>query len=240
MDMQHLWEYIYWMSVQDATAIKMRRKFVLSGCLQGEIYQLFVYLFRNPKTSIVLTTRDYADRAYSVYKYFCSATIDNDCSTSRHTIKGIHERSPSQFHNIITLLKNNDLDQDNIHHIIYDDWKTRSSFYRLKADMYASNSSNAVTPNILMVAMESIDSNPKSFWFKVTKDFLKLGPKQHFAFSSVKKLSKIHVNEGNISTDMPMRWDTRQLLNRAWGDDCLWTSRATGFIYPACNPTAIE
>ena len=37
-----------------------------------------------------------------------------------------------------------------------------------------------------------------------------------------------------ISGFRPMLTKTRRLLDEAWTDDCIWTSRATGYPYPAC------
>jgi hypothetical protein len=238
--MQTLWEFMYWMGDQDARAIKTKRKFVISGCLQAEIYQLFTHLLRNPTTNIILATRDYADRAYSVYKYFCSPNIDKQCIAGHHAQPQVHFRRPMMFHKMILHLENSTSstrDSSLVHHVTQQDWEMRTTFFRDNVGVYTSPRSDCTSPPMLVVAMESLNQHPKAFWYKATRDFLHLKPISNYFFEAVRWISKRHINKGNVMTRLPMRNDTRAILDQAWFEDCLWASRATGYDYPACHPS---
>lgn len=239
MDMQALWEYFYWMSAEDRKARQAKRKFVVSGCLQVEIFELMSYLLRNPSTSIVLATRDFANRAYSVYNYFCSPDIDADCTVGQHTSAQRDVRSPWLFHKMIQDLseaEKNHTFLSSAHHIAREDWHNRASFFRQKVKQYETARSGDPSLRIFVVAMEAIDNDPQSFWYKLKK-FLRLPQSSRYNFGEVKKSFKKHINPAMVSAKTTLRNDTRAILNREWREDCLWTSRAAGYRFPACHPS---
>lgn len=248
MDMQAIWNYFTSMAANDVMAMNNHKYLVISGCLQVDIYHLLFYLLRSPVTSLILATRDFADRAYSVYNYWCSRSIDDDCSPGLHgyTSAGKQSRSPLQFHHMIKALNGTTPSTRNkvrAHHMIRADWETRSSYFRDKVRLYSSpplggggGGGDSSAPNpIFMVAMEALSQNPKLFWQRVIR-FLHLKPSRHHYFRHVKEKFEKRVNEGSVTSKASsLMNETRALLNLVWHEDCLWTSRATGFRYPACH-----
>ena len=237
-DMRSLFHYFTVMGANDVKALKKKRSMVLSGCLQVEIFQLLSYLLRSPATSLLLATRDYAERAYAVYNYWCSRNIDNKCfaDVSSHTRPGKHVRDPQHFHAMIQALNASapsNRNQVRAHHITREDWDTRASYFRDKVGLYSASRDIP----ILVIAMEALGQNPKAFWQSVIR-FLHLNtiPSKHNNYSNrVKHAFKYRVNEGAVGKAAPMLNETRAILDLAWHDDCLWTSRITGFRYPACR-----
>ena len=253
--MQALWEYFYFLGNQDIIAHHRRRKFTVSGCLQGEVFQLMLRLLRNPRTNVILTVRDYAERAYSVYNFFCSSHIDPVCSYLNDYHNNVYDvRSPSKFHNMIKHLnsKSSELGTEyhsevrqesesvpKMHHLTAEDWQTRSSFYQDKVRLYTTALQGfKPNQNVLVLAMESLEKNPRRFWNKIARDFLNLKPQKHYTYNAVEKAALIHSNKysTNGSSMISMLPETREILDREWFSDCLWTSRMTGFRYLACHP----
>ena len=206
-------------------------KVLVSGCLFFKTPQQIVRL--KPKSlKILLLVREYAERAWAAYNFWCDPQFDVTCATSFDWTTKDHYRSPEMFHEIV-------LAQDrNISLKLWNPTVLRDAprYYRDRIQQYT----DLVPPqDVHVIHSAQLEASPEVVW-KGVSDFLNhsLISSPHPAMevfrsrryntqdnkgeknfrSSAEYQSQLYPVSGNRS----MLPRTREILNEHWRLDCLW------------------
>lgn len=166
----------------------------------------------------------------------------------------MHRRSPAAFHEIVT---NQILGQKTARpfRMVYD--LKNNSFFESYYTMELLQR-GVETQDILMVSSELLAEDPNKVWKEILKFIPHISPSSDDSIlPGIKLLINQRINSNDnkgtmaksnitnykpglysISHFQPMYESTREILDKTWYSDCLWTSSITGIrlkmIYSVC------
>jgi hypothetical protein len=242
--MEAMWKYFQWLATEDKIALSNKNMLVVSGCLQITVFNLMMTVLRTPKTSVLLMARDLAEKEWAGYNFWCSESIDSNCSAAQlnYHRKKEHSRTPEQFHESITYLAErtdtkriaNIKRHLPVHAHLLQDWSGNLSTYYKRIFTSFQSDSHA---DVLMLALPALDREPIKFLRRIIT-FLNLKPVASFLNSAVLggAFHDTHVNEASAGLKVGTLFnETRALINARWNEDCLWLSEMTNYSFEACH-----
>jgi hypothetical protein len=211
---------------------KLHGKVLVSGCVFfSTIPQIFQVLKPKPIKSFLIV-RDYAERAWAAYNFWCDRRIDFKCTGTWTTQD--HYRSPEMFHEIILAQQRN---------ITLNLWlptllQEAPRYYRDKIHQYTQY---IESQDLHVIESNQLETSPDIVW-KGIAEFLNhsLIPStashpQMQVFTSRRYNTQEHKGGSKfvpsrdyqsqryaISGNRSMLPRTREILTEHWRPDCLW------------------
>jgi hypothetical protein len=194
--------------------------------------------------------RDYADMLWSSYNFWCQATYDKaGCSYEKWTVKGMHERSPELFHDLIVADKANNVSVvQPFYYPMHRPCANAGGYYTEYIDFHVlryvpANQTMVIASEEMEIApLKVVQKLAKSMNFKLPIDFdlgnftkVRINSQEKKGVFSTTPLDHYQPGVYNISDYKPMFNETRKILNECWRSDCLAIAKRTGYTYTACH-----
>jgi hypothetical protein len=231
---------------------------IIDGCIDTTKNLIIREILRHPQTIYIVLTRDYKDMLWSAYNFWCNWHYDGtNCNYEKFTILGVHNRTPTIFHEII----NGDYNKTKVF-IDSPLWnKHPCDNARIYYTEYILGLWKYIPPNgTIVIASEQLQLDNL---FVLNKIATKLGISilnNDTLVETIKNISNYRFNtqEGkkdyrhsvNINQYKPGRFaisnfsdmfdSTKNILDFCWHDDCIMMSQLTGYEYLSCQKTKVK
>jgi hypothetical protein len=213
---------------------KVQGKVLISGCLLSTTAQQ-IFQFLKPKSiKALFMIRDYAERAWAAYNFWCDPRIDFKCEKPAQWVTENHYRSPEMFHEIILAQHQ---------HIPLNLWfptflQEAPRYYQDNIHLYAE----MIPPQDLhVIDSNQLETSPDIVWKEIA-EFLnhslisstafhpqieqfrsrRYNTQQNKGDANYEPSEKYQSQRYSISGNRSMLPRTREILTEHWKPDCLW------------------
>jgi hypothetical protein len=213
-------------------------KILISGCLYFETLREMLRL-KPTSMKVLLTIRDYAERAWAAYNFWCLPQVDG-CPEFTITTKADY-RSPEMFHEIVLA---------QVRNLTLNLWlptllREAPRYYRDNIHQYA-----AVIPpqDLHVIHSKELETSPEVVWKGIAKfvnhslispsaphpqiklfQSRRYNTQQHKGSANFQS-SKDYTGESySITGNRPMLPETREIITERWKPDCLWLKETYNF-----------
>jgi hypothetical protein len=213
---------------------KLHGKVLVSGCLFFSTAQQIFRVLKPKPIKTLFIVRDYAERAWAAYNFFCDLRIDFKCPGSTHWATKNHYRSPEMFHEIIlaqhrnftlniwfpTLLQEAPrYYRDNIHQ--YGKFLESQDIHVIESNQFETSPDivwKGIAKFLNYSVISSTASHPQIQLFTSRR----YNTQQHKGESKFVSSRDYQSQRYAISGNRPMLPRTREILTERWRPDCLW------------------
>lgn len=194
--------------------------------------------------------RDYADMLWSSYNFWCKSAYDRvGCGFDNWSVIGVHQRSPSLFHDLIIADRDHNMTViQPFHYPMHRPCINAGGYFTEYIDF---NLKTVPATHKLALSSEEMEVAPLKVIQRVV-DFMHLNisankidlgnfthirvnAQENKGAAKVTFLSQYQPGIYNISGFQPMYNSTRAILNQCWQADCQSLAQRFGYQYTACH-----
>lgn len=228
---------------------------IFNGCIRVTNNLIMNDILRQPKTKVIIAVRDFVDRFYAAYNYWCGQLYEKKCPFAGYwTRPEKHVRSAEIFHNIsvnnftygVDSPINTREDRLDVNVSLC---QSASDYYRYPIEKQYLNLVNNNNNSLIVIQSEHF-SEEFSYYTKLLQQRFGLifdeekeeyksfqlhryNTNDHKGDNDKTLKSPIKVkNIYSISGNQPVYFKTRLFLNKCWYPDCIWINR---FLYNKYN-----
>lgn len=215
----------------------IEKSFIVNGCMRQDNLYVAVHRMLAPKTALIMSVRDMADRQWAAYNYWCSTEYDINCDDPGREAKVGMYRSPELFDQLLKstehVLSRPFLDKCSVMSTYYTGWR-----YYLKESLgilpFLVASEMFLNSSLVHTALDHLEGGINRALrseLKLRVEDLKMVNTGDHRGANVIDESR-HSDSGvyAISHHRPMLDSSRKHIGRCW-KECAEVSQATGFQY---------